>query len=52
MTDAGRVCPLPYRYGAAAIARAATQSAQTLYVIGGLYGNQPALQTVLAMCVL
>ncbi len=47
---AGRICPLRYRYGATAIARAATQSTQTLYVIGGLYGNSPALKTVLAMC--
>ena len=53
MTDAGRAgrtCPLRYRYGAESIARAATQSRQTLYVIGGIYGNLPALKTVLAMC--
>lgn len=46
---AGRTCPLRYRYGAAAIAHATTQSTQTLYVIGGLYGNLPALKTVLTM---
>ncbi len=46
---AGRTCPLRYRYGAAAIAHATAQSTQTLYVIGGLYGNLPALKTVLTM---
>ena len=42
----GRVCPLRYRYGAAAIAQAETHHVQTLYVIGGLYGNLPALDEV------
>jgi hypothetical protein len=42
----GRVCPLRYRYGASAIARADTRHAQTLYVIGGLYGNVPALDEI------
>jgi len=42
----GRVCPLRYRYGAAAIARAPLRQAQTLYVVGGLYGNVPALNAV------
>lgn len=45
----GRVCPLRYRYGPTAIARAQTRPAQTLYVIGGLYGNLPALDTIEAM---
>jgi hypothetical protein len=45
----GRTCPLRYRYGAAAIATLAEQSAQTLYVIGGLYGNLPALDAIEAM---
>ncbi len=49
MSEPGRVCPLRYRYGAAAIARARTREAQTLYVIGGLYGNVPALDAVEAM---
>lgn len=42
----GRVCPLRYRYGAEAIASAETRAAQTLYVVGGLYGNLPALEAV------
>ena len=47
MSDApGRVCPLRYRYGPRAIAQARTCEAATLYVIGGLYGNVPALDAV------
>ena len=42
----GRVCPLRYRYGAAAIAQSEPRAAQTLYVIGGLYGNVPALDAI------
>ena len=42
-------CPLRYRYGAAAIAQAPEYAAQTLYVIGGLYGNRPALEAIEAM---
>ena len=49
MNDAGRVCPLRYRYGADAIAVAPTHKAETLYVVGGLYGNSEALKTVLEM---
>jgi len=48
-TAPGRVCPLRYRYGARALAAAPTKTAETLYVIGGLYGNVPALDTVEAM---
>ncbi len=47
--QAGRSCPLSYRYGAAAIANRVEQRADTLYVIGGLYGNQPALEAITAM---
>ena len=43
---AGRTCPLRYRYGAAALAQAPEQAADTLYVIGGLYGNRPALAAI------
>lgn len=43
---AGRTCPLRYRYGPQAIAQAPQQLADTLYVIGGLYGNLPALDTI------
>ncbi len=42
-------CPLDYRYGAAALNRAPDCTADTLYVVGGLYGNPEALQEVLAM---
>lgn len=43
---AGRTCPLRYRYGPQAIAAAPRQQADTLYVIGGLYGNLPALDVI------
>lgn len=39
----GRSCPLGYRHGPDALAGAPEQAAETLYVIGGLYGNRPAL---------
>lgn len=42
----GRACPLDYRYGAAAIAAAPPFEAETLYVIGGLYGNLAALDEI------
>ena len=47
--EPGRVCPLRYRYGAGAIARAAPCEVKALYVIGGLYGNLAALDTIEAM---
>lgn len=50
MSAAGRTCPVRYRYGAAAIARAPLKPAASLYVIGGLYGNLPALDAIEAMC--
>lgn len=46
---AGRACPLRYRYGAQALARSPLVSAETLYVIGGLYGNLPALDAIEAL---
>ena len=45
----GRTCPLHYRYGAASLCREADLRADTLYVIGGLYGNQHALDAVLRL---
>jgi hypothetical protein len=45
----GRACPLRYRYGAAAIAQVAPRETRTLYVVGGLYGNLPALDSIEAM---
>lgn len=50
MSEAGRSCPLAYRYGPHAIARAPVQEADTLYVIGGLYGNPFALAALEALC--
>lgn len=49
MNVPGRTCPLHYRYGAAAISSAPLREAETLYVIGGLYGNLPALDAVEAL---
>lgn len=45
----GRSCPLGYRYSPGELARAQPLSTATLYVVGGLYGNEPALQTVLSL---
>lgn len=45
----GRSCPLHYRYPPAALARKADFSTESLYVIGGLYGNRPALDAVLEL---
>jgi hypothetical protein len=45
----GRSCPLHYRYAPSDLARAAEFHADTLYVIGGLYGNVPALDEILVM---
>src|SRR5690606_22904340 len=49
MSEAGRVCPLRYRYGAEALAAASELAAETLYVVGGLYGNPFALDAVEAL---
>ena len=45
----GRVCPVRYRYGPGAIAGAPERPADTLYVVGGLYGNLQALDAIEAM---
>jgi hypothetical protein len=45
----GRSCPLHYRYQAADLARSPDLSADTLYVVGGLYGNRAALETLEAL---
>jgi hypothetical protein len=42
----GRSCPLSYRYGPSALANVPQQTTDTLYVIGGLYGNLPALEAL------
>jgi hypothetical protein len=43
MSAPGRVCPVRYRYGPAAIARAPERLAETLYVIGGLSVSTTAI---------
>ena len=47
MDPRGRSCPLAYRYQPEALAGPAQLEADTLYVVGGLYGNPAALATVL-----
>ncbi|MDN3518717.1 metallophosphoesterase [Aquisalimonas lutea] len=49
MTGPGRICPLDYRTSPAALNRPADVVADTLYVIGGLYGNTAALAAVQAL---
>jgi hypothetical protein len=46
---AGRSCPLHYRYSPAVFAQPASLECEVLYVVGGLYGNEAALDSVLAM---
>jgi hypothetical protein len=43
----GRSCPLAYRYRPEELAQPAQVQADTLFVVGGLYGNAAALQAVL-----
>jgi hypothetical protein len=45
----GRACPLHYRYAPSSFARAADVHAETFYIIGGLYGNVPALHAILEL---
>jgi hypothetical protein len=49
LPEAGRVCPLDYTYPPSALARAPDFVAETLYVIGGLYGNLAALSAIEAL---
>lgn len=44
--DAGRMCPLDYRYPASVFDRPAELTADVLYVAGGLYGNLAALTEI------
>ena len=39
-------CPLSYRLGARALRAAQTVQCQTLYAVGGLYGNMHALSAI------
>jgi hypothetical protein len=45
----GRNCPLAYRYAPEVFRRPPEIEAETLYVIGGLYGNAFALDAILAL---
>jgi hypothetical protein len=45
----GRNCPLAYRYAPEVFRRTPEIEAETLYVIGGLYGNPFALEAILAL---
>jgi hypothetical protein len=45
-SEAGRVCPLDYRYAPSVTAREVEFHADTMYMIGRLYGNRPALDAV------
>ena len=45
----GRSCPLNYRYPPSVFNRDADIHAETIYVIGGLYGNVQALEAILEL---
>jgi hypothetical protein len=49
MNPPGRSCPLHYRYRSVDFDRAPSLRAETLYVVGGLYGNVEALHHLLQM---
>lgn len=46
---AGRACPLHYRYAATALRVPAEAECDVLYVVGGLYGNEQALDAVVEL---
>lgn len=48
-SSSGRSCPLHYRYSPSVFAREPDLHADTLYIVGGLYGNQAALDNVCDM---
>ena len=45
----GQSCPVAYRYTPASFRREPSHHAETVYVIGGLYGNVQALHAILKM---
>jgi hypothetical protein len=47
MDRRGRSCPLAYRYQPEALAQPPQLEGDTVYVVGGLYGNPAALEAVL-----
>ncbi len=44
--EPGRTCPLSYRYSPTVFRRLPSPECETLYVVGGLYGNPWALSTI------
>jgi len=50
MDQALASCPVEYRYAPAHFRRAPSIVAETVYVVGGLYGNLEALHEILRMC--
>jgi hypothetical protein len=48
----GRSCPVSYAYSPTVFARAADFKAEVVYVVGGLYGNVPALREIERMAAL
>jgi hypothetical protein len=49
MDGPGRSCPVSYRYRAESLDRPADIRTEVLYVVGGLYGNEAALERVLQL---
>lgn len=49
MNEPGRTCPLRYRYRPDVFATHAPLRAETIYVVGGIYGNVESLRRVFAM---
>jgi hypothetical protein len=49
VSSPGRSCPLAYGYAPSVFRRAAEIEAETVYAIGGLYGNPFALDAILAL---
>jgi hypothetical protein len=47
--EPGRTCPLSYRYPPSVFTRPAEFAADVLYAVGGLYGNELALDSVEAL---
>jgi hypothetical protein len=45
-TQPGRSCPVDYRYDPSVFDREREVAADVLYVVGGLYGNVPAFDTI------
>lgn len=48
-TSAARACPADYQYAASDFRREPSLRAETVYVVGGLYGNLEALHAILRM---